>query len=130
MSFSILATALLLAQAGAATPAASPAGPGAPAGPPQVMNTIVMAGFMIVMFYFVLIRPQQKKQKEMQALLSSIKNNDKVVTTAGLHGVVTQVKDRTVVLRVDEGVKLEFEKSAISAVLKKAEAAAEASAKS
>lgn len=132
MSLSFLATVFLLAQAGAAAPAASPAGPSAPGGaPPQsIAGTLVPFVFMAVIFYFVLVRPQQKRQREMQALLSSIKNNDKVVTNAGIHGVVTQVKERTVVLRVDEGVKMEFEKSAIASVVKKADAPAEPAAKS
>ncbi|MBS0660353.1 MAG: preprotein translocase subunit YajC [Verrucomicrobia bacterium] len=130
MSFSFLATVFLLAQAGAAAPAASPAAPGAPGAPQQsLVGTLVPFVFMAVIFYFVLVRPQQKRQREMQALLAAIKNNDKVVTNAGIHGVVTQVKERTVILRVDEGVKIEFEKSAIASVVKKADAPAEPAAK-
>lgn len=129
MSLSLIATVFLLAQAGAATPA-----PAAPGAQPQggVLGTLVPFLFMAVIFYFVLIRPQQKRQKEMQALLNSIKNNDKVITSSGIHGVVAQVKERTIVVRVAEGVKVEFEKSAIATVVnpKAAEPAAEPAAKS
>lgn len=124
MTFSTLATIFLLAQAGAATPAAAPGASPAPGTPQQsVFQTLVPFLFMGIIFYFVLIRPQQKRQREMQALISSIKKNDRVVTNAGIHGVVADVKERTVVLRVDEGVKIEFEKSAVTNVVKKSESA-------
>lgn len=71
---------------------------------------------LLVMFYFLLIRPQQKKMKEHQQLVSSIKSGDKVIAAGGIHGSVTNVKDSSVVLKVSENVKIEVEKSSITLV--------------
>lgn len=73
---------------------------------------------MFVIFYFLLIRPQQKKQKQHQHMLTNLKKNDEVVTQGGIHGTIVNVKDDTFVLRVDDNVKIEVSKSAI-AYLKK-----------
>jgi preprotein translocase subunit YajC len=82
-------------------------------------NTIFMFGIMIVMFYFLLIRPQQRQRKEQAARMAAIKTGDKVITTAGLHGIVHSVKDTTVVIKVAEGTNLEFDKAAVASVVKK-----------
>lgn len=71
-----------------------------------------------VIFYFLLIRPQQKKQKEHQALIAAIKTGDKVVTSGGIHGIISNVKDATVLLKVADNVKLEVDRGAIAAVTK------------
>lgn len=105
MNFTAL---LLLAQA--ATPAA-PAGPA----PNPVMQFVPLI-FIFVIFYFLLIRPQQKKQKEHLKLVAGIQTGDAVVTNAGIHGVVTNVKEKTVLVRVADNVKLEFDRAAIAAV--------------
>lgn len=70
---------------------------------------------MIVIFYFVLIRPQQKKAKEHQQLLKTVKPGDKVVTSGGILGVVITVKEKTVTLRSAD-TKLEITKSAIAEI--------------
>jgi preprotein translocase subunit YajC len=85
------------------------------------LMTIGMFGAVIVIFYFFIIRPQNKKQKEMQKMLSAIKKGDKIVTIGGLHGIVHAVKDTTVVIKADDNAKLEFSKSAIATVKEKAE---------
>jgi len=72
--------------------------------------------FMGVIFYFLLIRPQQKRQKEHQTLVNSLKTGDKVVTSGGIHGIVSNVKDRTFLLKVADNVKLEVDKVAIASV--------------
>ncbi len=82
-------------------------------------NPLVMMGLLIVMFYFLLIRPQQRQRKEMAARIASLQSGDKVVTTAGIHGIVHNVKDATVVVKVAEGTMLEFDKPAIASVQKK-----------
>jgi len=74
---------------------------------------------MIVIFYFLLLRPQQKKQKEHQGMLGSLKKNDDVVTTGGIHGTIVNVKENTFTVRVDDNVKLEILKSAIAGLKKK-----------
>jgi preprotein translocase subunit YajC len=70
---------------------------------------------MFVIFYFLLIRPQQKKQKDLQAMIAGIKKGDKVVTSGGILGVVSSIQDDYVVLTVgDSDTKLEILKSAIA----------------
>jgi len=78
-----------------------------------------MMGLMVVMFYFLLIRPQQRQRKEMAARISALQSGDKVVTSAGLHGIIHNVKDHTVVIKVAEGTMLEFDKTAVATVHKK-----------
>ncbi len=79
---------------------------------------------MFVILYFVLLRPQMKRQKEQQRLTSALKTGDRVVTNAGIHGLISNVKETTVIVKVADNVKIEMEKSAISNVLKSAEGAA------
>jgi preprotein translocase subunit YajC len=93
----------------------------APEQPPvlfQFMPLIIIA----VLFYFLLIRPQQKKQKEHQKLVSAIKTGDKVVTGGGIHGIVANVKDSTILLKVADNVKIEMDKAAVVSVSKSSEA--------
>jgi len=70
-----------------------------------------------VIFYFLLIRPQQKQMKETKLMLDALKPGDKVVTRGGMIGVITSVKDDEVELKIAEGVKSVFTRSAIGAVL-------------
>ncbi len=67
-----------------------------------------------VVFYFFMIRPQQKKQKDQKKFLAEIKKGDKVVTIGGLHGKVYALDEATITLEVDKGTKMVFEKSSIS----------------
>lgn len=69
-------------------------------------------------FYFLLIRPQKKSQLEHKKMLDALKKNDEIVTTAGIYGTVLNVKDKTVVIRVDDNTKIEFDKSAIARLIK------------
>jgi preprotein translocase subunit YajC len=71
---------------------------------------------IIAIFYFLIIRPQNKKQKETQKMLSALKKGDKIVTIGGIHGTIQSVKETTVIVKVDDGIKLEFSRSAISTV--------------
>lgn len=74
--------------------------------------------FLIIpIFYFLLIRPQQKKQKEFQSMMTQLKKNDKVITTGGIYGMILNVKDRTIILKIAENVKIEIEKSCIARVV-------------
>lgn len=72
---------------------------------------------MIAVFYFLLIRPQQKKQKTRTAMLSALKKGDKIITIGGLHGTILEITDDTVVLRVNDVTKLTFDRSSISHVV-------------
>lgn len=80
---------------------------------------------MFAVFYFLLIRPQQKKQKQRNSMLNQIKKGDKVTTIGGLHGTIVELTDDTVVLRVNDTTKMTFERSAINAVVSSAPAATE-----
>jgi len=71
---------------------------------------------IVAIFYFLIIRPQNKKQKDTQRMLSSIKKGDRVVTIGGIHGVIQSVRESSVILKVDDSFKVEFSRSAISTV--------------
>ncbi|NOY01071.1 MAG: preprotein translocase subunit YajC [Verrucomicrobia bacterium] len=73
---------------------------------------------MLVMMYFVMIRPQQKKQKEQTSMLDSLKIGDEIITAGGIHGIVSNKSDRTVTVKVQDGVKIKFEKSSVTQVFK------------
>ncbi|MEO7099477.1 MAG: preprotein translocase subunit YajC [Luteolibacter sp.] len=94
--------------------AAAPGGAGGILG-----NPMIMMGLMVVMFYFLLIRPQQLQRKEMAARIAALQSGDKVITTSGIHGIIHNVKETTVIIKVAEGTMLEFDKPAIATVHKK-----------
>ena len=71
---------------------------------------------IILIFYFLIIRPQSKKRKETEKMLSALKKGDKIVTIGGIYGTIHSVKETTVIVKVDDNVKLEFLRSAISNV--------------
>ena len=89
-----------------------PAAPAAPQGP-GLMDTLPMVLAIIAIFYFLLIRPQQKEAAEHEKLLASLQKGDKVVTGGGLHGEVHEVRDATVVLKLADNVRVEVEKAAV-----------------
>ena len=73
---------------------------------------------IFIVFYFLLIRPQKTKEKEHQKMLSNLNKNDEVVTSSGIHGTIVNVKDKTVILRIDDNVKIEIEKNSIAYIKK------------
>ncbi len=83
--------------------------------PPFWISLMPMV-LIFVIFYFMLIRPQQKRAREHEALIKSVKSGDKVIAAGGILGVVTNVKDTTVVLKVADNVKIEVQKSSIVTV--------------
>ena len=93
---------------------APPATPGQPA-PPVWVNMVPLA-LLVVVFYFALIRPQQKKAKEHAALLKAVRAGDKIVTSSGIVAVVVTVKDKTLTIRSADA-KLEITKTAITEIL-------------
>ena len=86
---------------------------------PNPLVSLMPIIFMFVIFYFLLIRPQQKKQKEHQKMTSELKKNDQVVTSGGIHGTISNIKEKTVMLKVDDSVKIEVSRSAIAGVKQK-----------
>ena len=85
---------------------------------PNAIVSLMPIIFIFGIFYFLLIRPQQKKQKEHQNMVAELKKNDEVVTNGGIHETVVNVKDHTLILKIDENVKVEINKNAV-AYLKK-----------
>ena len=92
-----------------------------PAGqsPQGSMLSFVMMILMFVMMYFLLIRPQRKQQKEHQLRLASLKIGDEVITNGGIHGVVSNVKDTVIRLKIADNVKIDMEESAVASISKK-----------
>lgn len=86
---------------------------------PQMTSSLVMFAAIILIFYFLIIRPQKKREKETKDMLNALKKGDKVVSIGGIHGTVISVKENTVVVKVDDNARIEFTKSAISQVLNK-----------
>jgi len=72
---------------------------------------------IIAIFYFLIIRPQRQQQKKVKEMLDNLKKNDEIITTSGIHGTVAIVKEKTVVVRVDEGCRLEFDRESIASVI-------------
>ena len=86
-------------------------------------------GIMLVIFYFMLIRPQQTRERERRKLLENIKSDDRVVFSGGIIGIVTNVKEKTFTIKIADGVKIEVSRGAVTQVLEKGENPSEADAK-
>ena len=99
-----------LAQAQTAAPQQMPGG--------GIGSFFVPLIFIFVIMYFVMIRPQKKRQEQQQKLVTSLKTGDRVVTNSGIHGLISNVKENTVLVKVADNVKIEMDKAAIATVLK------------
>jgi len=82
-----------------------------------MFTTFMTFGIIILIFYFLIIRPQKKKERQTKEMLSALKKGDKVVSIGGVRGTVLSVREATVLVKVDDNTKLEFSKAAISNVL-------------
>lgn len=96
----------------------APAGGAAPQGGMAAFMNIVPLIFMFAIFYFLLIRPQQKKAKEHRALLDALKVGDNVKTAAGIHGKVAALEDQVITLEIATGVKIKVDKPFVTTVVK------------
>ncbi|CAG1021790.1 Sec translocon accessory complex subunit YajC [Methylococcales bacterium] len=87
--------------------------------PGGMLSMLLPFILMFVVMYFLILRPQKRKERERKALLSRVKKNDRVVTGGGIHGLITSVRENEVILRVDDAkdVKIKVDRSAIVAVL-------------
>ncbi|MCF8240143.1 MAG: preprotein translocase subunit YajC [Melioribacteraceae bacterium] len=83
----------------------------------SLVSTLIMFGAIFAIFYFMIIRPQQKKAKEREAMLSAIKKGDKIITSGGLHATVSGLDEKTCLLDVGNNVKMKFERSAIATIV-------------
>ena len=99
------------------------AAPGGGAGG-QSQSPAFMIGWLVLMvgiFYFMMIRPQQRREKERRALLAAVKSGDRVLFSGGMLGIVTNVKDKILVIKIADNVKVEVVRSAVTQVLGKDE---------
>ena len=100
---------------------AQAAAPEAPSASEQMIHMVVILAITVGIFYFMIIRPQQKRQKETAAMLASVKKGDRVLTTGGIYGTVVGTKDDVVVLKVTDEVKMEFSRASIVQVKERGE---------
>ena len=82
-----------------------------------MLSTFLPMIAIFAIFYFFLSRPQNKKQKETEKMIAALKKGDKVVTIGGIHGVISSTKEKTVVVKVDDNTKIEFNRTAIATVV-------------
>ena len=108
-------TLSILAQT--AAPAAAPAAGQAPSGMSQLIGFLPMV-LLVVGFYFLFIAPQRKKQKEHEKMLSALQSGDEIVTTGGIFGTITNVKDDRFVVRIADNTKVEIGKGFVQTVIK------------
>jgi preprotein translocase subunit YajC len=91
--------------------------PGAPKS--SMLPSFVLMLVLILIMYFMIMRPQMKKQKQVQEMLKALKVGDRVVTSGGIYGNVVGLKDDTVVLKIDDNVKVELARHAVAGVVSK-----------
>src|SRR5690242_875234 len=85
----------------------------------QMLQMVVTFGILGVMFYFLLFRPQQKQRKEQEELLKNVKTGDKVLLNSGIFGIVSNVKDKSLMVKIADNVKIEVLKTAVGSVVQK-----------
>jgi preprotein translocase subunit YajC len=95
-------------------------GAGGEGGPGAITGFVFPLVIVMAIFYFILIRPQLKRQKQHQGMLSALAKGDKVITTGGIHGTIVGLKDDVVVVKVAENTKIEVSKTAIAGIVNKA----------
>ncbi|MBI4353516.1 MAG: preprotein translocase subunit YajC [Candidatus Omnitrophica bacterium] len=93
--------------------AVTPAAAGAQGQQPGAFLQFLPLVFLFVVFYFLLIRPQRKRQKEHAQMLAKLEKNHEVITSGGIHGTIVSVNEKTTIVRIADNVKVEVEKSSI-----------------
>ncbi|MGA3169793.1 MAG: preprotein translocase subunit YajC [Chthoniobacteraceae bacterium] len=96
---------------------------GASGAPAQRFDPTMMIWMLCVgvIFYVLAIRPQSQRQKQLDTMIKGVKTGDKVITSSGIHGMVSNVKETTVIVKIADNVKIELEKSSIGSVVKRDE---------
>ncbi len=84
----------------------------------SMVSTLIMFGAIFAIFYFMIIRPQQKRAKEREKMLSAVEKGDKVVLSSGMHGTIVGIEEKTYLVQIADNVKVKFDKSAIASVVK------------
>jgi len=93
----------------------SPQGQGQGGG---MFSTLIMFALIILIFYFMILRPQQKRQKEREKMLNDVQKGDKIVSAGGIHGTVVGLEDKSLLVQIADNVKVKLEKSAVSSVIR------------
>jgi len=106
-----------VAEAMAQGPAPQEGQRGAAGGPQQMWSTLFVLGSFILIFYFLLIRPQQKRQKQMQKLIAGLKRGDRVLLSSGFYATIWDIKDDRFVVKLAEEIKVEISKGAVQQVV-------------
>lgn len=83
-----------------------------------LVSTLIMFGAIFLIFYFMIIRPQQKRAKERDKLLSNIEKGDKIITSGGVHATIVGIEEKTVLIEIAPNVKVKIERSAIGSIQK------------
>jgi len=97
--------------------AQAPGGGPSPSGIGQILaSPLVMMGIIFAIIYFLIMRPQQKKQREHQLMLRNLQRGNKVVTTSGMYGTIAAIDEKTVSLQVDEKVRVKMSRQSVSAL--------------
>lgn len=84
---------------------------------PSIQQMLLPAIVIFIIFHFLVFKPQKEEQNKKQEMKKNLKKNDKVITSGGIHGTIANVKDKTVIVRVDDNVKIEVDKESISEVI-------------
>ena len=87
-------------------------------GSSSMVGNLVLFGSIIAIFYFMIIRPQQKRAKEREQMMSSIEKGDKIITAGGIHATVVGLDDKSVLVQIADNVKVKLERSSVASVLK------------
>lgn len=90
-------------------------------GGPGLMSNLILFGSLIFILYFMMIRPQQKRAKERQKMLDSVKKGDKVITSGGIYGTVVGLDDKTVLVQIADNVKVKLDRGSISTIMSETE---------
>lgn len=90
-------------------------------GGPGLMSNLILFGSIILIFYFMIIRPQQKRSKERQKLIDSIKKGDKVITSSGIYGTIAGIDEKTVLVQIADNVKVKLDRGSIASVISESE---------
>lgn len=90
-------------------------------GGPGLMSNLILFGSIILIFYFMIIRPQQKRTKERQKLLESMKKGDKVITSGGIYGTIAGLDEKTVLVQIADNVKVKLDRGSITTIISETE---------
>jgi preprotein translocase subunit YajC len=90
-------------------------------GGPGLMSNLILFGSIILIFYFMIIRPQQKRAKDRQKMLDAVKKGDKIITSGGMYGTVAGLDEKTVLVQIADNVKVKIDRGSIATIVSESE---------